>query len=99
MGRVRGRRHWGVALHAESVDRNVAPSGRVSGSTPSLSMRRAWIEIPRPVRRPPESFVALHAESVDRNNGLMSEKLELTQVALHAESVDRNFVVRGRQYE
>ena len=34
-----------VALRKESVDRNAALSRRLR-STPSLSARRAWIEIP-----------------------------------------------------
>ena len=56
-----------VALRKESVDRNLAPCrGRPQG-VPSLSARRAWIEILRAVLRERcQPGVALRKESVDR---------------------------------
>ena len=79
-----------VALRKESVDRNhtnVLPSVEVK---PSLSARRAWIEIiarmvPRTAR-----LVALRKESVDRNMGRPRAHLARGCVALRKESVDRN---------
>ena len=56
-----------VALRKESVDRNI-PCGQLpTAKPPSLSARRAWIEIlfrlPNKIGR----LVALRKESVDRN--------------------------------
>ena len=36
--------HW-VALRKESVDRNIILPKKLNGTPPSLSARRAWIEI------------------------------------------------------
>ena len=79
-----------VALRKESVDRNLAPCrGRPQG-VPSLSARRAWIEILRAVLRERcQPGVALRKESVDRNRRHEDGSLRL-DVALRKESVDRN---------
>ena len=55
-----------VALHAESVDRNLY-STEDQQTAKSLSMRRAWIEIISECDKRQLPDVALHAESVDRN--------------------------------
>ena len=56
-----------VALRKESVDRNwpamILPQSRL----PSLSARRAWIEISGINCKTAETAVALRKESVDRN--------------------------------
>ena len=56
-----------VALRKESVDRNIILPKQLNRPTPSLSARRAWIEIN--VRSQPSKprRVALRKESVDRN--------------------------------
>ena len=36
-----------VALRKESVDRNIILPKQLDGAPPSLSARRAWIEIPK----------------------------------------------------
>ena len=56
-----------VALHAESVDRNKDMTDEEKAAHPSLSMRRAWIEIWLTPCILCQFDVALHAESVDRN--------------------------------
>ena len=73
-----------VALRKESVDRNLAPCrGRPQG-VPSLSARRAWIEILRAVLRERcQPGVALRKESVDRNGGDIEEAV-LQQASLSA---------------
>ncbi len=79
-----------VALRKESVDRNSAAKFWVSYNAMSLSVRRAWIEIPTTDSTLSLAFVALRKESVDRN---LSYALALTDeraVALRKESVDRN---------
>ena len=58
---------YNVALHAESVDRNLYVNSCNTIICKSLSMRRAWIEIPVHMIGLPDHTVALHAESVDRN--------------------------------
>ena len=57
-----------VALRKESVDRNYARGAKLTGTMPSLSARRAWIEM-FSVREVFANFegVALRKESVDRN--------------------------------
>ena len=56
-----------VALRKESVDRNAQnPAGDIH-RPPSLSARRAWIEIGGCLWAPGINFVALRKESVDRN--------------------------------
>ena len=56
-----------VALRKESVDRNILRGQLPAPEPPSLSARRAWIEI---LQLPLQTFqkaVALRKESVDRN--------------------------------
>ena len=61
---------------------------------PSLSARRAWIEIERPTTRTQGQYVALRKESVDRNS-IVSASLTASTVALRKESVDRNSIGRA----
>ena len=56
-----------VALRKESVDRNFDVSLNYKEVLPSLSARRAWIEIGCFCRSGSYSPVALRKESVDRN--------------------------------
>ena len=56
-----------VALRKESVDRNSAVVASVGRVVPSLSARRAWIEISCTSRERATLKVALRKESVDRN--------------------------------
>ena len=56
-----------VALRKESVDRNCSPCRTRRPNIPSLSARRAWIEIEIGVPIPALPHVALRKESVDRN--------------------------------
>ena len=56
-----------VALRKESVDRNCQNSPVTGLIAPSLSARRAWIEIARQVCMTCRVDVALRKESVDRN--------------------------------
>ena len=59
---------WTVALRKESVDRNPNnPMIRIN-EIPSLSARRAWIEIIEEVSKYVVKDVALRKESVDRNS-------------------------------
>ena len=56
-----------VALRKESVDRNIPRGQLPTPEPPSLSARRAWIEIAW-VQEFPELYkVALRKESVERN--------------------------------
>ena len=83
-----------VALRKESVDRNLAGmSERLIGSV-SLSARRAWIEISRPLRATKYKNVALRKESVDRNirRCLMSVVFLLSLSARRA-WIEMNFFV------
>ena len=57
-----------VALRKESVDRNHQPTGISEMGLPSLSARRAWIEISYGALDGASEIVALRKESVDRNN-------------------------------
>ena len=57
----------GVALRKESVDRNMIDVILWRRSWPSLSARRAWIEIHNHLLRTIPRIVALRKESVDRN--------------------------------
>ena len=78
-----------VALRKESVDRNhtnVLPSVEVK---PSLSARRAWIEIRKSAVQEKYRCVALRKESVDRNRW-GDYSTGAATVALRKESVDRN---------
>ena len=56
-----------VALRKESVDRNTNYSPVSLFDLPSLSARRAWIEIPHAAYAGSTLLVALRKESVDRN--------------------------------
>ena len=56
-----------VALLAEGVDRNHQMERDSQYLKRSPSSRRAWIEIPRRLRRRCSGAVALLAEGVDRN--------------------------------
>ena len=56
-----------VALRKESVDRNIARGQLPATEPPSLSARRAWIEIVDYVINYVNDAVALRKESVDRN--------------------------------
>ncbi len=67
---------------------NVLPSVEVK---PSLSARRAWIEIRKSAVQEKYRCVALRKESVDRNL-IMSMQRWIDSVALRKESVDRNTV-------
>ena len=68
---------------------NVCPSRQ-----PSLSARRAWIEITRYISSQRSRSVALRKESVDRNHNFCIF-LSLRLVALRKESVDRNLFAGG----
>ena len=78
-----------VALRKESVDRNGLGFGHFRDDVPSLSARRAWIEIITVIRTPIGCVVALRKESVDRNP-VSAPSGAPTTVALRKESVDRN---------
>ena len=56
-----------VALRKESVDRNKKMFDEIMQGNPSLSARRAWIEISNFVCSVGSVCVALRKESVDRN--------------------------------
>ena len=56
-----------VALRKESVDRNPCLAWQFTERWPSLSARRAWIEIYKHRIHHKEKKVALRKESVDRN--------------------------------
>ena len=58
-----------VALRKESVDRNCYHAAKYHRILPSLSARRAWIEILSAVLTELLILVALRKESVDRNAG------------------------------
>ena len=60
---------------------------------PSLSARRAWIEMTYVVRLPRAQVVALRKESVDRNR-LTKKNRPPVGVALRKESVDRNYIIK-----
>ena len=62
-----------------------------SAITPSLSARRAWIEMPKKVAVVVPSGVALRKESVDRNTNFVLDVCVFC-VALRKESVDRNIM-------
>ena len=81
-----------VALRKESVDRNDLPLQVRGPDIPSLSARRAWIEMPAPWchYQTPSHPVALRKESVDRNRNRGADTGIAARVALRKESVDRN---------
>ena len=57
-----------VALRKESVDRNTILVASLTRCIPSLSARRAWIEIRSVAPSAAAPSVALRKESVDRNH-------------------------------
>ena len=57
-----------VALRKESVDRNIPQVSTLAAVAPSLSARRAWIEIIARLPCSRKVWVALRKESVDRNH-------------------------------
>ena len=59
-----------VALRKESVDRNIRTARPWAMALPSLSARRAWIEILTAYRLLLGNLVALRKESVDRNSAM-----------------------------
>ena len=62
---------WGkVALRKESVDRNKGSLHVNAHDAPSLSARRAWIEIAGWCAGLSSALVALRKESVDRNGSM-----------------------------
>ena len=65
--RIARRQSRVVALRKESVDRNTSFSPASLFDLPSLSARRAWIEIKIDPDQVPGYTVALRKESVDRN--------------------------------
>ncbi len=65
-----------VALRKESVDRNCWRYHNRLPNIPSLSARRAWIEIRKNPLRIKLLTVALRKESVDRNTKLVSRSLK-----------------------
>ena len=72
------------------MDRN-SPSPRGYRSPmPSLSARRAWIEIANTAAILDFFPVALRKESVDRNSCCGAAVIAFLSVALRKESVDRN---------
>ena len=79
-----------VALRKESVDRNTNFNPVSLFDLPSLSARRAWIEILMGSFRSGRIRVALRKESVDRNGFRLRRTYLDTIVALRKESVDRN---------
>ena len=84
---------WLVALRKESVDRNVILRKQLDRPAPSLSARRAWIEIRMALFPAPPTMVALRKESVDRNSKSRRNKNPMLKVALRKESVDRNLLL------
>ena len=82
-----------VALRKESVDRNLQIMPLVDLQTPSLSARRAWIEIAGAGIVGNTDVVALRKESVDRNREIVVPAPTIV-VALRKESVDRNARLR-----
>ena len=60
-----------VALRKESVDRNQVMMLISTVRLPSLSARRAWIEIGVAADKVERVQVALRKESVDRNDAVM----------------------------
>mgnify|MGYP007134821387 CR=1 FL=1 len=81
--------HVRVALRKESVDRNVKNLVLWYIHWPSLSARRAWIEIMCIKLNGVNEKVALRKESVDRNE-VGKAGCNKATVALRKESVDRN---------
>ena len=66
-----------VALRKESVDRNIAEIEETITFYPSLSARRAWIEMHQTQKQTQRKTVALRKESVDRNTRCASNRLQV----------------------
>ena len=82
-----------VALRKESVDRNFCLKLLLQlMMLPSLSARRAWIEMYLEESESEPQNVALRKESVDRNDAMQVIVIVMDTVALRKESVDRNNV-------
>ena len=79
-----------VALRKESVDRNAAATPTPTAIIPSLSARRAWIEIGSPVSDCP-STVSLSARRAWIEIEVPEDQYTALSVALRKESVDRNY--------
>ena len=77
-----------VALRKESVDRNMSALGSYNIIAPSLSARRAWIEILSAVLTELLILVALRKESVDRN----SLRLNVQNLPLRSLSARRAWI-------
>ena len=88
-----------VALRKESVDRNTQRRDFKALGLPSLSARRAWIEMSFDVFLACMKEVALRKESVDRNSKIAKKVLTSTYVALRKESVDRNNSLESKQID
>ena len=71
------------------MDRNGSGQIIAGAGRPSLSARRAWIEITDFWYLVLRWYVALRKESVDRNNFTLTKDVP-AGVALRKESVDRN---------
>ena len=82
-----------VALRKESVDRNIPRGQLPTAEPPSLSARRAWIEIVNAADQAARQRVALRKESVDRNISALASYNIIVNVALRKESVDRNWSI------
>ena len=77
------------------MDRNCSRYHNRLPSIPSLSARRAWIEIQSLELFSALCLVALRKESVDRNVIVVHDLIKCTGVALRKESVDRNSTYPG----
>ena len=73
------------------MDRNTQRRDFKALGLPSLSARRAWIEIVDYIIDYVNDAVALRKESVDRNMLSLSFLPAVGSVALRKESVDRNY--------
>ena len=71
------------------MDRNLVAKEQLDQGNPSLSARRAWIEIRHGSGNLGGTSVALRKESVDRNCPACGREIVIA-VALRKESVDRN---------
>ena len=82
---------FAVALHPEGVDRNFVLLRRGGVVFWSPSTRRAWIEMPAPVRNQIRSTPSPSARRAWIEIGATySEEIRTLNVALHPEGVDRN---------
>ena len=76
------------------MDRNTQRRDFKRLGLPSLSARRAWIEMVAFVFGFGAKLVALRKESVDRNQKTRRRLSRITKVALRKESVDRNYIIK-----